>query len=94
MPMCFFYHPDYTVGSGISPDRAKRLAGFTAGGESHPAPKNLKLSWLLYCNRNCRAMGKEQIVRMWKSWKIMVDAKFGEVLSWGHKAKRSGGEAK
>jgi hypothetical protein len=30
-----FSHPDYTVGSGISPDRAARviqpLAGFTAG---------------------------------------------------------------
>jgi len=46
-----FFHPDYTVGSGISPDlltlRSKAaqalagstVAGHTAGGESHPAPK-------------------------------------------------------
>ena len=35
----FFFHPDCTVGSGISPDQPKRLAGFTAGGEFHPALK-------------------------------------------------------
>ena len=34
-----FSHPDYTVGSGISPDHAFRLAGCTAGRESHPALK-------------------------------------------------------
>ena len=34
-----FFHPDCTVGPGISPDHASRLAGFTAGRESHPAPK-------------------------------------------------------
>ena len=34
-----FSHPDYTVGSGISPDHALRLAGCTAGRESHPALK-------------------------------------------------------
>lgn len=41
----FFSHPDYTVGSGIcretSPDQPlARVADYTAGGESHPAPKN------------------------------------------------------
>ena len=36
----FFFHPDYTVGPGISPDHASRLAGFTAGRELHPALKN------------------------------------------------------
>ena len=35
-----FFHPDCTVGPGISPDHASRLAGFTAGRELHPAPKN------------------------------------------------------
>jgi hypothetical protein len=43
MPVLF--HPDYTVGPGITPDlltqafRRKReaLAGYTAGGELHPA---------------------------------------------------------
>ena len=34
-----FSHPDCTVGSGISPDHTSRLAGFTAGRESHPALK-------------------------------------------------------
>ena len=34
-----FSHPDYTVGPGISPGHAFRLAGCTAGGESHPALK-------------------------------------------------------
>ncbi len=38
-PLRFFSHPDSTVGSGISPDHALRLAGFTAGRESHPALK-------------------------------------------------------
>lgn len=28
-----------TVGFGVSPNQPKRLAGFTAGGESHPALK-------------------------------------------------------
>lgn len=34
-----FFHPDCTVGPGISPDHASRLAGFTAGRELHPALK-------------------------------------------------------
>ena len=37
-----FSHPDYTVGSGVSPDQPpKWVADFTAGWESHPAPKNI-----------------------------------------------------
>ena len=41
----FFSHPDFTVGSGISPDQPpKRVADYTAGRESHPAPKNFLLS--------------------------------------------------
>ena len=36
-----FFHPDYTVGPGITPGHALRLAGCTAGGESHPALKIL-----------------------------------------------------
>ena len=41
-----FFHPDFTVGSGVSPDHAHAgnrhsLAGFTAGRESHPALKNM-----------------------------------------------------
>ena len=39
-----FFHPDYTVGSGISPDlltlhECRRSRAFTAGGELHPALK-------------------------------------------------------
>ena len=40
----FFFHPDYTVGLGVSPNHAfakrRPLAGFTAGRELHPALKN------------------------------------------------------
>jgi hypothetical protein len=34
----FFFHPDYTVGCGITPHQLA-LADYTAGGELHPAPK-------------------------------------------------------
>ena len=39
-----FFHPDYTVGTGISPIQSgplkgRRVAGFTAGRELHPALK-------------------------------------------------------
>ncbi len=38
----FFSHPDYTVGFGITPNQPPAwVADYTAGGESHPAPKNL-----------------------------------------------------
>ena len=38
-----FSHPDYTVGSGITPDRppSRWFADSTAGRESHPAPKTI-----------------------------------------------------
>ena len=46
-----FSHPDCTVGFGITPNHALRLAGFTAGRESHPALKIIILnSFLLYSN--------------------------------------------
>lgn len=40
----FFFHPDYTVGFGISPKSAyarglTAICRITAGGELHPAPK-------------------------------------------------------
>ena len=35
-----FFHPDYTVGFGITPNHALRLVGCTTGRESHPALKN------------------------------------------------------
>ena len=38
-----FFHPDFTVGFGITPNQPIRLAGFTAGRESHPAPKTIYL---------------------------------------------------
>jgi hypothetical protein len=34
-----FFHPDYTVGPGVSHGSAVWLADFTAGRESHPALK-------------------------------------------------------
>lgn len=34
-----FFHPDYTVGFGVSPNHALRLVGYTTGGELHPALK-------------------------------------------------------
>ena len=34
-----FFHPDYTVGFGVTPNHALRLVGYTTGRESHPALK-------------------------------------------------------
>lgn len=49
-----FFHPDFTVGLGISPNHALRLVGCTTGRESHPALKN---SYLFYkpmiCTLKC-----------------------------------------
>jgi len=41
--LCFpiFFHPDCTVGFGVSPNHALRLVGCTTGRESHPALKIL-----------------------------------------------------
>jgi len=36
-----FFHPDYTVGTGITPVRPIGSRTVTAGGESHPALKNM-----------------------------------------------------
>lgn len=38
----FFFHPDYTVGVGVSPTQLA-LADYTAGRELHPALKNIRL---------------------------------------------------
>jgi hypothetical protein len=38
-----FFHPDYTVDSGITPDHVLRLAGYTADRESHPTPKDMDM---------------------------------------------------
>ena len=43
-----FFHPDYTVGPGVSPSQPpKRVADFTASREFHPAPKNIVVIQLL-----------------------------------------------
>ena len=34
-----FFHPDCTVGFGVSPNHALRLVGYTTGREFHPALK-------------------------------------------------------
>ena len=38
MQKVIFFHPDFTVGTGIEPVQLS-LAGYTAGGELHPALK-------------------------------------------------------
>ncbi len=43
-----FFHPDYTVGLGISPNPALRLVGYTTGGELHPA---LKTDIFFFCRQ-------------------------------------------
>ncbi len=44
-----FFHPDFTVGSGVTPDLPK-LADFTAGREIHPALKFvIFLTFSCYC---------------------------------------------
>ena len=53
----FFSHPDFTVGSGISPDQplhtlTQRVADFTAGWELHPAPKNLLMQFIVIILRS------------------------------------------
>ncbi len=48
------FHPDFTVGFGISPNQpSKRLAGFTAGGEFHPAP-SIAYIFLHLCGKKSR----------------------------------------
>ena len=39
-----FFHPDYTVGFGVTPNHALRLVGYTTGRESHPALKTFYLT--------------------------------------------------
>ena len=46
--MRIFFHPDFTVGTGITPVRRMALADFTAGGELHPALKILFSSCTAY----------------------------------------------
>jgi hypothetical protein len=47
----FFFHPDYTVGFGISPNQSPGqkpggVADYTAGREFHPALKNFSVNIL------------------------------------------------
>ena len=37
--MYIFFHPDFTVGFGVTPNLQKLLAGYTAGRDFHPALK-------------------------------------------------------
>ncbi len=39
IPSEIFFHPDYTVGLGVSPGHALRLVGYTTGRDFHPALK-------------------------------------------------------
>ena len=54
-----FFHPDYTVGLGISPNllKARGLVGLTlitAGGELHPAPKTAIYLYIYFTAKNVR----------------------------------------
>ena len=55
-----FFHPDCTVGFGVSPNHALRLVGCTTGRESHPALKN---SYLFY---------KPMICTLWRFVKVFL----------------------
>ena len=49
-----FFHPDCTVGFGVSPNHALRLVGCTTGRESHPALKNSYFFYkLMICTLKC-----------------------------------------
>ena len=49
-----FFHPDFTVGLGISPNHALRLVGCTTGRESHPALKNSYFFYkFMICTLKC-----------------------------------------
>ena len=48
MEFSIFFHPDSTVGTGITPVHAFWLADCTAGRELHPALK-LKLLYHRFC---------------------------------------------
>jgi len=50
MQPVLFFHPDFTVGFGVSPNQPLRFADFTAGRELHPALKiiNYSFVYLLY----------------------------------------------
>ncbi len=48
MHFTIFFHPDYTVGFGVSPNHTLRLAGCTAGRELHPALKILFVRGVKY----------------------------------------------
>ena len=45
-----FFHPDCTVGFGVSPNHALRLVGCTTGRELHPALKILFNFYTVYYN--------------------------------------------
>ena len=47
-PCVIFFHPDFTVGFGVTPNHALRLVGFTTGRELHPALKTLFNYFVVY----------------------------------------------
>jgi hypothetical protein len=52
-----FFHPDCTVGLGISPNPALRLVGYTTGGELHPALKILIQLKKVYAHESSLSRG-------------------------------------
>ena len=54
-----FFHPDYTVGIGVSPIRLpKQVADCTASGEFHPALKIFLLRYSYYSAYGAFVKGK------------------------------------
>ena len=76
---CFthiFFHPDYTVGFGVSPNQRTQkssVADCTASGEFHPALKTLDFSCLIYYMINA---AEKQDSELWKKEKARIYEKF------------------
>ena len=47
-----FFHPDCTVGFGVSPNHTLRLVGYTTGRDFHPALKIL-FNYSIYSTPTC-----------------------------------------
>ena len=52
-----FFHPDFTVGFGVSPNHALRLVGFTTGRDLHPALKSFdSIVWWSFLDFSLQAL--------------------------------------
>lgn len=80
--ICFFSHPDYTVGIGIRAHARHRfihpkvVADYTAGGDLHPAPKN---SCIGFCENCLTNLHKTYYIGLWRivNIKLLLFCFFG-----------------